>query len=212
MGSSEGQVKGYFKEVATQWDQMRQSYFSEAVREAAISKAGLKPDSVVADVGTGTGFMLAGLATVAATVYGIDNSPEMLEVARKNLAGVENVVLALSEGHSLPLPSGSLDATFANMYLHHAPDPASAIAEMARVLKPGGRLVITDLDKHDHEWMSREMADVWMGFERTQVEEWYRAAGLAGVTVECSGSDCRGVSCTGNDATISVFVASGTRP
>ena len=205
-------VKSYFKEVAPKWDSLRQSYFTEEVREAALARADLTPDSVVADVGTGTGFMLAGLAPRVRQAYGFDNSPEMLEVARKNLSGTANVELRVSEGQLLPLADGSLNAVVANMYLHHAPNPAAAVAEMARVLKPGGRLVITDLDRHDDEWMRAEMADVWMGFDRAQVEEWYRASGLSDVKVECTGSNCCGSSDRGEQASISVFVASGTRP
>jgi len=204
-------VKSYFKEVASEWDEMRRSYFTEDVRESAIAKAALKPDSVVADVGTGTGFMLAGLCPMVAKAYGFDSSPEMLEVARKNLGSAENAELFVSEGHSLPLPDGTLDATFANMYLHHAPDPAAAIAEMARVLKPGGRLVITDMDSHDHGWMRAEMADVWMGFDRAEVEEWFRTAGLVDVEVEGSGCNCCGASKSGDMSDIGIFVASGTR-
>lgn len=204
-------VKGYFKGVASQWDSMRKGYFTEAVRDAAIARAGLTADSAVADVGTGTGFMLAGIAPLVGKAYGFDNSAEMLDVARKNLGDIANVELKVSEGESLPLPDGTVDAVFANMYLHHATTPSQAIAEMARVLKPGGRLVITDLDRHDHFWMAKEMADNWLGFERPQVEEWYREAGLTDVKVECTGSDCCGSSTAGDQAEISVFVASGTR-
>ena len=204
-------MKSYFKEIAPRWDTMREDYFTEEVRTAAITRANLTPSSVVADVGTGTGFMLAGIAPLVGKAYGFDNSPEMLEVARKNLGDATNVELMTSEGASLPLPDGAVDAVFANMYLHHARDPAQAIAEMARVLRPGGRLVITDLDPHTHEWMAKEMADLWMGFERNQVEAWYNSARLTDVKVECTGSDCCGSSSSGDLATISVFVASGTR-
>lgn len=204
-------VKSYFGEVARDWDRMRQSYFTEEVRNAAIARAGIDRDSVVADVGTGTGFMLVGIAPLVGKAYGFDNSTEMLEVARANLRGLDNVELRTSEGTSLPLPANALHAVFANMYLHHAPDPARAIAEMARVLKPGGRLVITDLDQHPHEWMRDEMADLWLGFDRRQVEAWYLAAGLIEVKVECAESSCCGRSASGEDARISVFVASGTK-
>ena len=206
------QVRGYFKEVASRWDEMRRSYFTEEVREAAIARACLGPDSVIADVGTGTGFMLAGVAPLVRKAYGFDNSPEMLAVARANLKDLANVELSVSEGDCLPVAEGSLDAVFANMYLHHVPDPAAAVATMARVLKPGGRLVITDLDSHDHDWMRAEMSDVWMGFDRSDVEGWYRAAGLTDVKVESTGTSCCGTSCCGDEAAIGVFVASGTRP
>lgn len=204
-------VKDYFKEVAPRWDSIRKGYFTEEVRDAAIARANLGIAPVVADVGTGTGFMLAGIAPLVSKAYGFDNSPEMLEVARENLREATNVEFQLSEGASLPLASEAVDAVFANMYLHHAAGPGQAVAEMARVLKPRGRLVITDLDSHNHEWMAREMADLWMGFERPKVEEWLKAAGLTNVKVECTGSDCCGTSASGDLASISVFVASGTR-
>ena len=90
----------------------------------------------------------------------------MLEVGRQNLGGFSNVEQRLADGATLPFDDASLDAVFANMYLHHCPDPQAAIAEMVRVLKPGGRLVITDLDQHEHTWMREEMADNWLGFDR----------------------------------------------
>jgi len=209
----------YFEQVAEQWDTLRAGYFTEAVRESAIAKAYLRPEMVVADVGAGTGFMAAGLAPLVSKVYVLDGSTAMLDVARRNLAHAKsgNVEFHEADGQSLPLPDGSVDAVFANMYLHHCPDPLAAIREMARVLKPGGRLVITDADAHNYEWMRQEMADVWLGFDRAQIRAWFREAGLVNILVDCTGQLCCAESknpaitdTPDREAKISVFVATGS--
>jgi SAM-dependent methyltransferase len=203
----------YFDQVADRWDSLRSGYFSEAVREAAILKAYLHPEMVVADVGAGTGFIAAGLAPLVRSVHVIDGAEAMLDVARKNLADFANLEFHHADGLSLPLPDGSLDAAFANMYLHHCPDPLPAIQEMVRTLRPGGRLVLTDMDSHDHEWLKTEMADVWLGFDRARIRAWFEQAGLVNVIVDCSGESCRAArEADGNAAaSISIFVATGTK-
>jgi arsenite methyltransferase len=203
----------YFEKVAGQWDSLRQGYFNEAVREVAIDKAYLHPEMIAADVGAGTGFMAAGLAPLVDHVHVLDGSPAMLEVARQNLAQFDNVEFHAADGLSLPLPDASLDVAFANMYLHHCPDPLSAIREIARVLRPGGRLVITDMDAHEHEWFRSEMADLWLGFERGQVREWLEQAGLVNVLVAGTMQSCQSgcQSETGEAAQVSIFFATGTR-
>ena len=142
------------------------------MREAAIARAYLRPEMTVADVGSGTGFMAAGLAPLVSHVYVLDGSTAMLDVARGNLVALTNVAFRQTDGHILPLPDASVDAVFADVYLHHCPDPAATIREMARVLKPGGRLAITDMDAHTHEWIRAEMADEWLGFDRGQIKSW----------------------------------------
>jgi arsenite methyltransferase len=207
----------YFDQVAGKWDQLRSGYFTEAVRKTAIQKAYLRSDMDVADVGAGTGFLSAGLAPLVRKVYALDGSAAMLEVARQNLRDFENIVFQKAEGLALPLADASLDAVFANMYLHHCEDPLAAIAEIARLLRPGGRLVITDLDPHTHEWMGDEMADVWLGFEREQVGRWFEQVGLVNTIVDCTGESCSaesGCDTTSTEqrfAQISVFVAVGTK-
>ncbi len=203
----------YFEQVAGEWDNLRTGYFSESVREAAIAKAYLRPEMTVADIGTGTGFLAAGLAPLVKQVYAVDGSTAMLEVALRNLGGFGNVTYKVADGAALPFEDGSLDAIFANMYVHHCPDPQAAIAEMARVLLPGGRLVITDMDQHDHEWMRKEMADEWLGFDRGEIKTWLRAAGLVNVLVDCTGQSCCATSQVdaAAKAEISVFVATGSR-
>lgn len=203
----------YFDTVADQWDQMRAGYFDESVREAAIAKANLRPDMVVADVGTGTGYMATGLAPLVHKVYGVDASAEMLRVAEENMRqqGLTNVEFKTGDGLNLPFEDNSLDAVFANMYLHHIGEPPLAIAEMVRVLKPGGVLVITDEDEHEHAWLHEEMDDVWLGFDRDQIRRWFVEADLKEVAVDCTGSDCCAESAEGESAAVSVFVAKGIK-
>jgi arsenite methyltransferase len=180
----------YFQQVAGSWDSLRAGYFGEAVRQAALDKAYLRPEMVVADVGSGTGFIAAGLAPLVRRVYVVDGSAAMLDVARKNLSAFQNIEYHEADGASLPFPEESLDAVFANMYLHHCPDAPGAIREMVRVLRPGGRLVITDMDAHEYAWLKEEMADAWQGFERDQIRTWFREAGLVNVIVDCTGETC----------------------
>ncbi len=203
----------YFAENAGRWDELRASYFGEEVREAALARGYLRSEYTVADVGAGTGFMADALAPRVAHVRVIDGSAAMLEVAKQNLAAHDNVTFHLSDGAQLPAGDESVDAAFANMYLHHCPDPLAAIKEMVRILKPGGRLVITDMDRHAHDWMREEMADEWLGFERGDVRGWLREAGLVNALVEGTGKQCCGASeeDPSRSAQISVFVATGTR-
>jgi arsenite methyltransferase len=208
----------YFQRVAGSWDEISAGYFGKPVREAAIAKAYLRPEMAVADIGSGTGFVAAGLAPLVKRVYVVDGSAAMLEVAKKNLGTFTNIEYHEADGSSLPFPEDSLDAEFANMYLHHTVDPRTAILEMVRVLRPGGRLVIADVDEHTHAWMKTEMADVWLGFDRGQIRTWFEEAGLVNVIVDCTGqsccaesSDARLTDPQGRQANISVFVATGTK-
>ena len=205
------QSKTYFAEVAQDWDGIRSGFFTEAMRDAAIARAALPENALVADVGTGTGFVLRGLLAQAGELTGFDHSPEMLAVARSNFAGLLNVRFQLAEGQHLPAEDNYFDAVFANMYLHHAPDPQAAISEMARILKPGGKLLITDLDTHLEAWMREAMADRWLGFQREDVRRWYAAAGLHKIDVDCAQGSC---DCTGpqqEDISLSIFVAIGEK-
>ena len=201
----------YFASVANDWDEIRTGYFTEHMRDSAIAKARLPENAVVADIGTGTGFVAAGLAPKAAKVYGFDASAEMLSVARRNLAKFANVELQQAPGDSIPLPDASLDGVFANMYLHHAPEPAAAIREMVRLLRPGGVLCITDLDSHDHEWQREQMADLWLGFERERIGSWFVEAGLSAVDVDCAAGTCDARGPDGELEPLSIFVALGRK-
>jgi ArsR family transcriptional regulator len=173
-------VKDFFDQVASDWDEMRLTYYDERVIEQLAFRAELNGEQTVVDVGTGTGFVAAGLAGYARRVLGYDNSPGMLEVARANLErlGIDSVELAEADVARLPLPDDSVDATVANMVLHHATDPAAMLAEMTRVTRPGGWVAITDEVEHPYEWMRTEHADVWLGFTADQIEGFFGDARL----------------------------------
>lgn len=183
----------YFDTVAEQWDELRAGYFPDAVRVKALAVAGVQAGRTAADLGAGTGFVTKALLDAGLTVFAVDQSPAMLaELRAKFSAAAKDRRLHVLEGAAdrLPLPDASVDCAFANMLLHHVDDPASAIAEMARILKPGGRLVITDLDLHDRRELLDAQHDRWPGFARGDVARWLEAAGLVATALDACGERC----------------------
>lgn len=184
------QVKEFFEKVSDHWDEMHQNFYDTNVIEALAEHSALGATAHVVDVGSGTGFVAGGLAPRTGRVTGTDSSPAMLERARTNLdeLGISNVELAEAPVEGLPLADGAADAAVANMVMHHAPDPAAMITEMARVVRSGGTVAVTDEVEHDHEWMRTDQADLWLGFSAEQVEGFFSAAGLVDYGYECLGT------------------------
>jgi ArsR family transcriptional regulator len=145
---------------------------------------GLLPSNwVVGDLGCGTGALLSTLAQSVARVIGVDGSDEMLAAARARLRAAENVELRRGPLEALPIDDATLDAATMMLVLHHVPSPSIAIAEAARVLKPGGQLLIVDMAPHEREEYRRQMGHVWLGFSEEQISRWLQQAGLGGVSV-----------------------------
>lgn len=204
--------KHYFEEVAPQWDQMRSSFFPESIREKAVTAVGITAGAVAADLGAGTGFITEELLKHGVRVIAVDQAESMLKQMKAKFGPKASVEYRQGDAERLPIESGSLDYAFANMYLHHVEDPARAIQEMARTLKPGGRLVITDLDEHTFEFLVTEQHDRWMGFKREDVRRWFQEAGLKEVKVESANATCCADSeCKTERAEVSIFLAIGTR-
>jgi ArsR family transcriptional regulator len=179
-GMDSSDVKAFFDEVATDWDEMRAGFYNARVIDALSERVGVGSDWTVLDVGTGTGFVASGLAAETGMVIGLDNSEPMLRVARDNVAslGIDNVRVVQAELTELPVRDGHADGAVANMVLHHAPDPAAMLAELRRVVKPGGVVAVTDEVAHRYEWMRTEQADIWLGFTKRDVRGFFEEAGL----------------------------------
>src|SRR5919107_1018711 len=171
----------YFRDNAADWHRIRSLYVDEADVEAVLADVvgALAPRDLL-DIGTGTGRMLELLGPGVANALGIDQSREMLALARVNIerAGLSNCIVRLGDMYQLPLPDGSFDAAVIHQVLHYADRPAAAIAEAARVLRPGGGLIIVDFAPHALEFLRDEHAHCRLGFADEDIAAWCRAAGL----------------------------------
>lgn len=178
----EARTKEYFEVVVAEWDRIRRNYIDEALSFLAVSSL-VGPGAVVVDVGTGTGEVLLSLAQAAAKAIGVDRSQKMLDVCRQRVerSGIENVELLLGEAEDVPLDDCACDAAFSSMLLHHLADPAVGVRELVRIVKPTGKVVISDLVKHEYDWTREVMADVWLGFTEEQIRQWLTEAGATDV-------------------------------
>ncbi|MCS6891051.1 MAG: metalloregulator ArsR/SmtB family transcription factor [Rhodovarius sp.] len=169
-----------FRRHGADWDEMRALGLPAAAIEEAIRDALPAPLGRLLDIGTGTGRLLELLAERAETALGIDASREMLALARARLAerglGARCSVRQADMYH-LPLPDGAFDTVALQMVLHYAEDPAAALAEAARVLRPGGRLLLVDLAAHARADIVSAHAHRWPGFTDQQIAGWLLPAG-----------------------------------
>jgi len=167
----------FFASAAGQWDRLRGELFGADFALGAL--VGLVPDTwVVGDLGCGTGVTAACLAPHVARVIGVDASAEMLAAAAKRVGPFENVELRRGTLEALPVDDAALDAAVMMLVLHHLPAPAEALADAARVIKPGGRLLLVDMLPHEHEEYRRQMGHVWLGFAEDHLRRLLANAGF----------------------------------
>jgi SAM-dependent methyltransferase len=166
----------------------------------------LLPPLRVADLGCGEGYLTIETSRWAARVFAIDRSSAVLKRARALAARrrVSNVVWKRGELERLPLRDGSVDVALLSQALHHAADPARALGEAARVIVPGGRVLVLDLREHDEAWVRKRLGDRWLGFAPEALKRLLQDAGLENVQVTI------GARRTGDPFT--VLIASGTKP
>tara|TARA_R110002167_G_scaffold84173_7_gene228836 strand:+ start:5039 stop:6001 length:963 start_codon:yes stop_codon:yes gene_type:complete len=177
----EAEAAAYFERVAPQWDRLRSLYVSEGAVEAAIEQAaGPGPFNRMVDLGTGSGRMLTLLGKRAAMSVGLDLSQSMLNIARSNVAraDLDKVELRHGDIFATRLPSQSADLIVVHQVLHYLVDPVAAVTEAARLVAPGGRLLIIDFAPHEMEELRDQHQHRRLGFTDDEIRDWMTAAGL----------------------------------
>ena len=174
-------AQAYFDENAAEWDRIRSLHVAEQDVEAAILDAlGPGPYDLLLDLGTGTGRLLEFASGRAQQLIGIDTNREMLKCARVRLdeAGLTNCSVRLADVYNLPFSEASADAVLIHQVLHYLDNPKAALAEAARVLKPGGRLAIVDFAPHNLEFLREQHAHVRLGFAAVEIAAWLNELGI----------------------------------
>lgn len=182
-GARAQSAESYFSDIAENWDHLRSLHYPEAAIETAIVEHlnRAKYERVV-DLGTGTGRMLALLAPRAQDAEGLDMSHHMLTVARANLnlAEIRNARVRQGDVANTPFETNSADLVIVHQVLHYLEQPEDVIEEAARILKPGGQLLVIDFAPHDLEFLRESQGHRRLGIREEDMIAWSEAAGLAG--------------------------------
>ena len=177
------QSQAFFSSVAGQWDRVRREMFGQRFDLIALGGL-LDEDWIVGDLGCGTGQIAETLAPFVRRVIAVESSRAMINAARRRLGSNDKVDLRHGDLEALPLDDRELDAAVICLVLHHVAEPAAVLREAGRVLRPGARLLVIDMFRHDHVEYQRQMGHVWLGFERAQVAAWLGDAGFERVRIE----------------------------
>lgn len=203
----------YFDNIAATWNAMRSEYFKDEVRDKILQKLDLE-NKIVGDLGCGTGFISLGLAAKKPNIiFSLDQSLNMLKELKREsvILGFNNIYPIKSSLDDLALFDESLDAITINMALHHVAEAGKSIEEMYRVLRHGGRLVISDVLEHNGQWAREEMYDEWLGFSAIQIIQWLEQAGFNNISIEDTNLKAKGYSSKGEYIETGIFIATADK-
>jgi ubiquinone/menaquinone biosynthesis C-methylase UbiE/DNA-binding transcriptional ArsR family regulator len=182
LGRRRSRSAAFFSSASGRWDLLREELFGSAFHLHALV-ALVDPALAVGDLGCGTGQISRVLAPHVSRVTGVDGSPDMLQAARARSKGISNLDFRLGTLEALPIDDGELDVTILALVLHHVPDPARALAESVRVLKPGGKTLVIDMLPHDRAEYQQQMGHVWLGFPEKPLRKLMTTAGFSEVKI-----------------------------
>ncbi len=175
--------EAFFSSASGQWDRLREDLFGERIHLAALLSL-LDDRMVVGDLGCGTGQMSEALAPHVARVVAVDGSADMLRAARARLQSHAHVDVRQGALEALPMGDAELDAAIVSLVLHHQPEPVRVLTEAARVLKPGGRVLVVDMLPHDRTEYQQQMGHVWLGFSDEAMRRYLATAGFTAVRIQ----------------------------
>lgn len=173
-------TRQFFNTIAEHWDTLSREVLGGFDLAGAVCAVMPEGCEAAVDLGCGTGLVLERMRGRARQIIGVDGSPRMLELSRRRLGGAEEegISLRIGELSHLPLRDGEADFASINMVLHHLSNPESALAEIRRVLRPGGLLMVADFDRHNQERMRLDYGDLWLGFDEAAMTGLLEAAGF----------------------------------
>jgi SAM-dependent methyltransferase len=169
--------EAFFASASGQWDHLREELFGDRFHLYALL-ALIDGTLTVGDLGCGTGQVSELLAPHVARVIAVDGSTDMVQAARRRLKGSANVDVRRGDMEALPIDEAQLDVAILALVLHHVPEPVRALAEVNRVLRPGGRVLLVDMLPHDREEYQQQMGHVWLGFSEKTIAKHFEAAGF----------------------------------
>jgi ubiquinone/menaquinone biosynthesis C-methylase UbiE len=181
--------RDYFEQIAPTWDDYVASAYEVELQERLTRLLPWQQEMTVLDVGTGTGYLAGMMAPLVGEVIGVDCAPAMLTRAGEKMvqAGYQHVSFQEGMAERLPLATGSVDVAMCHMLLHHVVSPRTALAELRRVVRPGGYVVIIDAHTHTHHWTPQAFGDLHYGTDLKKLQKHLKALRMNMLQVEDAG-------------------------